>query len=114
MQSIKLFTDGSVNPQLKVGFGAYLVVENACCVKMLQDKIQIKRFENTSSTALELETLLWALEEINPVNKKISVYTDCQNILGLKTRCEKFEKNGYVTRGNKPISHHKLYEAFYK
>jgi len=113
MQRIKLFIDGSVNPQSKVGFGAYLIVENSFCIKTLQDKIHIKRFENTSSTALELETLLWALDEID-TTMHIAIYTDCQNILGLKQRCEAFENSGYMTRGNKLITHHKLYKAFYK
>lgn len=112
MNTIKLFTDGSVNPQLKVGFGAYLVADNFSPINCLQDAIKIKKFENTSSTLLELQTLLWALDEIK-TTLPITIYTDCQNILGLKKRCEKFENNGYLTKNNRLISHHELYKQFY-
>ena len=55
---IYLFTDGSVNPQAGIGFGAYLLLEKKefLCVE-LENKIKIKKFDNTSSTKLELETL---------------------------------------------------------
>ncbi len=46
---IYLFTDGSVNPQSRVGFGAYLFLEKKefCCGE-LENKIKIKKFDNTS------------------------------------------------------------------
>lgn len=113
MNTIKLFTDGSVNPQSKIGFGAYLVADNFSTINFLQNTIKIKKFENTSSTLLELQTLLWALDEIN-TTLPISIYTDCQNILGLKKRCETFENNGYLTKTNRLIPHHELYKAFYE
>lgn len=114
MNTIKLFTDGSVNPQLKIGFGAYLVLEDSLHHSNLQEKIKIKKFENTSSTLLELQTLLWALEELPYTTQPILIYTDCQNLIGLKERCMAFEKNGYVTKSNKLISNHELYKLFYQ
>ena len=36
MKKIKLFTDSSVNPQEKIGFGAYLI---------LNDQLRLKSFE---------------------------------------------------------------------
>jgi len=94
MKNIKLFTDSSVNPQKKIGFGSFLVVQNENILfENLKESIKTKEFENTSSTKLELETLLWALEEIkNNEDCIIEVYTDCQNIIGLKNRREKLEK----------------------
>jgi len=55
---IYLFTDGSVNPQSGIGFGTYLLLEKKdfFCDE-LERKIKIKKFDNTSSTKLELETL---------------------------------------------------------
>ena len=93
MKKIKLFTDSSVNPQKKIGFGSFLVVQNENILfENLKESIKTKEFENTSSTKLELETLLWALEEIkNNEDCIIEVYTDCQNIIGLKNRREKLE-----------------------
>ena len=105
----KLFTDGSVNPQKKLGFGAYLTVSHDNEVS----EVQLKKFEETSSTQLELETLLWALEEI-AIQAPIRVYTDCQNILGLCARREGFEQRDYHTRTGKPIKHTLLYQKFFR
>ena len=90
MKKIKLFTDSSVNPQEKIGFGSFLILEEKnISFEEMKKNIKIKRFENTSSTKLELQTLLWALNEIIDKNIIIEVYTDCQNIIGLQDRREK-------------------------
>ena len=69
MKKIKLFTDSSVNPQEKIGFGSFLILEeNEISFEDMKKDIKIKRFENTSSTKLELQTFLWALDEINDKN----------------------------------------------
>ena len=112
---IYLFTDGSVNPQSGIGFGAYLLLEKLELIcDELEKEIKINKFENTSSTKLELETLLWALDEVNLKDFKIVVYTDCQNIIGLKDRRDRFEKNNYMTAKGKVIKNHELYKDFYK
>ena len=65
MKKIKLFTDSSVNPQEKVGFGAYLkIIDENISFEDMKKHIKTKRFEDTSSTKLELQTLLWALDEL--------------------------------------------------
>ena len=95
---IYLFTDGSVNPQSEIGFGAYLLLEKLEPLKNeLEKNIKIKKFNNTSSTKLELETLLWVLNDIDLESFQTIIYTDCQNIVGLKDRRERFEKNNYIT-----------------
>lgn len=114
MNTIKLFIDGSVNPQHKVGFGAYLVLEESSYGINFEEKIKTKKFENTSSTLLELQTLLWAIEELTYTSQHIFIYTDCQNLIGLKKRCTAFENNGYLTKSNKLISNHQLYKQFYQ
>lgn len=115
MKKIKLFTDSSVNPQEKIGFGAYLLIldENKS-VENLKKDIKIKRFENTSSTKLELQTLLWALNEISDKNMIIEIYTDCQNIIGLEDRREKLEKNNFHTSAGKIMNNHELYKDFFE
>lgn len=112
---VYLFTDGSVNPQSGVGFGAYLLLDKVelFCAE-LESKIKIKKFDNTSSTKLELETLLWALNEVSLENFKIVVYTDCQNIIGLGDRRDRFEKNNYMTSKAVLIKNHELYKDFFK
>ena len=115
MKKIKLFTDSSVNPQEKIGFGAYLLLEeNEISFEEMKKNIKIKRFENTSSTKLELQTLLWSLEEINDKNIIIEVYTDCQNIIGLQDRREKLEKNNFHSSSGKLMNNHELYKEFFK
>ncbi len=115
MKQQYLFTDGSVNPQQNIGFGAYLHVnEDDAYTESLIQRVKVKRFDGTSSTKLELETLLWALDEINLIDIDLIVFTDCQNILGLQSRREKFEKNDYFTKKNKKIANHELYKKFYK
>ena len=112
---IYLFTDGSVNPQSGIGFGAYLLLDKLEFFHTkLEKKIKIKKFENTSSTKLELETFLWALSDMNLKNFKIIVYTDCQNTIGLNGRREHFENNNYMTAKGRQIKNHELYRDFFK
>lgn len=106
----KLFVDGSVNPQSKVGVGAFYLCDE---IKEIEEiNIITKRFEDTSSTKLELECLLWALKKID-TKKKLLIYTDCQNIFSLLNREEKLKKNNYFTSTNKKIKNHLIYEEFF-
>ena len=110
-----LFTDGSVNIQTKIGYGAYLAIsENSFSLDLLKSLVKVQRFENTSSTKLELQTLLWALNDIQLVEKKVSIYTDSQNIIGLMRRRKRFEQNKYLTKSKKLITNYLLYKEFYK
>jgi len=115
MKNIKLFTDSSVNPQEKIGFGSFLIIEDKnLSFENLKKTIKTKKFENTSSTKLELQTLLWALDEIKNKNSLIEIYTDCQNIINLKDRREKLEKNEYKSSQGKLINNHELYKLFFE
>jgi len=115
MDKLFLFTDGSVNTRTKIGYGAYLAVpEINSSPESLREQVKVKRFENTSSTRLELETLLWALKEVGKSANKIIVYTDSQNIMKLESRRERLEKNNYQTKKNRPLNNYELYIEFYK
>lgn len=122
-----LFTDGSVNTQSKVGHGAYLwLKEISGSAALLKDEIRTKRFESTSSTRLELQTLLWALSERTALNEctalcdvnkfELTIYTDSQNIIGLPARRERLERNDYFPRNNeeKRLKNYELYRAFFR
>jgi len=75
-----LFTDGSVNPRKNIGFGAYLYVkENDDYNASWNQNIKVKKFGSTSSTKLEIETMLWALKEMSSSDRALIVFTDCQN-----------------------------------
>jgi ribonuclease HI len=85
MDDLMLLTDGSVNTQSHIGYGAYLsIAEHGLSLDALRTRVKVKRFEHTSSTKLELQTLLWALSDIQAQGEKVIVYTDSQNIIGLQ------------------------------
>lgn len=107
MAPLMLFTDGSVHPSSRMGYGAYLALTDAG----IAPEIQLKRFENTSSSQLEIETLIWALHALQP--KEVTVYTDSQNILGLPGRRSRYEERGYLTKRNNPVRHADLYREFF-
>ncbi len=110
-----LFTDGSVNTHSKIGYGAYLIVsEEGAQLDALRTSVKVKRFEHTSSTKLELQTLLWALSGIQPLGTRVTVYTDSQNIMGLQKRRDRFEKNDYRSKKNRRLNNYELYQEFYR
>ncbi len=110
-----LFTDGSVNTQSKIGYGAYLAVsERGLSLNSLMEHVKVRRFEHTSSTKLELQTLLWALKDIQALGSKVTVYTDSQNIMGLPERRERFEQNSYRSKKGRLLNNYELYQEFYR
>lgn len=110
-----LFTDASVDPQSGIGYGAYLLLgEYEIGAPVSKLKIKTKRFENTTSSKLELETFLWALSQIPTKNSKLILYTDCQNIITLKSREARLKESNYMTKKNTLIKNHELYKKFYE
>jgi ribonuclease HI len=110
-----VFTDGSVNNNLNFGHGAFLAVSDpGISDSELNKLVKTKRFEPTSSTKLELQTLLWALSEVHDFKGNITVYTDSQNILGLHLRRERLEKSDFYSKQNRRITNWELYQAFYR
>ncbi|CAA6812307.1 MAG: Unknown protein [uncultured Campylobacterales bacterium] len=109
-QKILIFTDGSVDPKSKVGYGAYIITDNT---DINSQNVKTKRFEDTSSTKLELQILLYVLSIIK-TTKNITIYTDSQNIVGLQNRRQRFEQNEYYTKAKKLIANHSLYKEFFE
>lgn len=114
-----LFTDGSVNTKTGIGFGAYLVVSDLGLPLIdLISAVKVKQFENTSSTKLELQTLLWALDDaqlLNAQNKvQVTIYTDSQNIVGLSARRSGLEQHDYYASNGKRLNNAELYQQFFK
>ena len=113
MQEYLLFTDASVNPQEKLGFGAFLFIKkDELNSSDLKEKIKVKKFENTSSTKLEIQTLLWAFSLIE--EKNLTIYTDCQNIITLLERREKLEKSNFHTKTGKVLNNSEFYKEFFR
>ena len=115
MDELMLFTDGSVNAQSNIGYGAYLTVSEArISLDILRSRVKVRAFEHTSSTKLELQTLLWALSDIQALGSKVIVYTDSQNIMGLQGRRDRLELNDYRSKKNRRLNNYELYQEFYR
>lgn len=114
MGKLILFTDGSVNVQTKIGFGAFLLVDNIKTpLDELKDKVQTVRFEATSSTKLELQTLLLAFATIRDSIEELEIYTDSQNIMSLLIRRNRLEENNFYSKGNELLNNSILYRDFF-
>ncbi|KAA0895134.1 RNase H family protein [Oryzomonas rubra] len=127
MNSCALFTDVSLNPQRKLGVGGYLLVPASFLENepygIGQDdvsaRLKIKGFAETSSTTLEVQTVLWALEQvseglIDPTGGELEIYTDSQCVAGLLGRRAALEQNDFIAkRSGRLLSNAALYRAFY-
>lgn len=115
MNELFLFTDGSVNTSTNVGYGAFLALtKNEIEAAASKPEVSVKRFEETSSTKLEIQTLLWALNEVRQFHGKIIVYTDSQNIIGLPGRRERLERNDFHSKTGRRINNFELYQQFFQ
>jgi ribonuclease HI len=125
MDTLSLFTDVSCNAKYQLGFGAYLLVSdsdlNAGQKDILKNKVKFKKFEFTSSTKLEIETVSWALKEVEKIIPKFDLpghlilYTDSQCIAGLLNRRAKLERLNFKSIGkNRELNYAALYREFYQ
>jgi ribonuclease HI len=115
MDELLLFADGSLNTQSNIGYGAYLAgSERDLSLDSVGTLVKIRRFEHTSSTKLELQTILWALSDIQALGCKVILYTDSQNIMGLQGRRDRFEQNDYRSKKNRRLNNYELYQEFYR
>ncbi|MEP0355970.1 MAG: RNase H family protein [Paraglaciecola sp.] len=113
-----LFIDASVDPKSKVGHGAYLLLPSGISeLSYARNAIKLKRFEQTSSTQMELQVLLFVLDEflssITDSTIHLTIFTDSQNIINLPERRLSLEKKHYQNRNQKTLKHHELYKRFY-
>ncbi len=110
LKYIHLFTDGSVNTKTKVGLGAILITNEL--EWPVNSKVLLKEFNNTSSTTLEIQILLWALRQIED-QRNVKVYTDSQNTLSLIERKTRLIKNDFKSKTGKELNNATLYRQFY-
>jgi len=110
LKYIHLFTDGSVNTKTKVGLGAILITNEL--EWPVNSKVLLKEFNNTSSTTLEIQILLWALRQIED-QRNVKVYTDSQNTLSLIERKTRLIKNDFKSKTGKELINAALYRKFY-
>lgn len=113
MKPLLLFTDGSADPESGIGFGAFLLTDRIDAdPAALKEAVQIRRFEHTSSTRLELETVIGALRKIQP--DKIVIYSDSQNLINLPDRRARLELKNFCSNQDKPLSNADLYREFFQ
>jgi ribonuclease HI len=114
MDAVTLFTDGSVNTQAKFGYGAYLAVSDpGLSLEALSQQVKVRRFSPTSSTKLELQTLLWALGDLQALGRPLIVVTDSQNIIGLPARRARLVQSDYRSKNKTRLNNYELYREFY-
>ena len=115
MPELHLFIDGSVDPRSKIGFGACLLLTSLPLTSAgLQDRVRTRRFTGTSSTRLELQTLLWALQELPPSTHPLHIHTDSRNVAGLLARKERLRRQDFCARSGKPLNNAQLYRELYQ
>jgi ribonuclease HI len=124
MSDFALFTDVSLEPRLHQGIGGYLLIPASCLSlppgslerSFISERLALKRFEETSSTRLEVQTVLWALQECRGRMKgqKLTLYTDSQCIYGLRERRCKLEANAFLSgKTTRPLKNAPLYREFF-
>jgi ribonuclease HI len=123
MKDFALFTDVSVNPVLKLGIGACLALPASFLdvpfprieKSELAGRITLRRFEATSSTKLEIETVLWVLRGHRKRSKgRLNLYTDSQCISDLLKRIPGLMGRDFLSRTtNLPLRNAPLYRRFY-
>ncbi len=115
-----------MDPRSKTGIGAYVVLNSEeigdkpgkIDKSLIESRIVIKQFADTSSTKLEIETALWALGEVKnaapAINEGICLYSDSQCVCGLPGRRAKLESRGFVASGSgRELNHAGSYRKFY-
>lgn len=122
-----IFSDVSSNPQRKLGVGGFLInryQDNNFSENFTEDEIEnkivLKRFFETTSTKLEIQILLTALEVFQKEKEllqpfKLILVTDSQCICGLLNRRERLEHSAFLAkRSDKVLENRELYLKFYE
>jgi ribonuclease HI len=119
-----LFTDVSVSPNLKLGVGAYVMIPASFLEASsgfiekpkITGRLKVRRFEGTSSTRLELQTVLWALTENRQgPHGSLTIYSDSQCVSGLLKRKSRLLEGGFLSKKtNRQLGNASLYRTFYE
>lgn len=123
MNAQLLFTDGSVDPARRIGVGVALSVPEVWLAREVKSfaagdiasRCVVRRFENTSSTRLELDTVLWALSELAGTAAEVTLFTDSQCVVGLSDRRPRLEAGDYVSgRTGSELGNADRYRRFFR
>ncbi|HAT60859.1 MAG TPA: ribonuclease H [Opitutae bacterium] len=114
MKERTLYIDASVDTKSKTGFGAHLLIDRSASTTEYQNGIEVKQFDFTSSTKLELQNLLWAFSQIGVSGGSLVVYTDSQNLIQLPVRRSALEQKKFKSKKGLLLRNHELYRQFFK
>ena len=127
MTGFALFTDASLHAKLSCGVGAFLVLPAAVLDMPVStraadffDRLRFQRFAATSSSAIEVQTALWALESYRKECKEIDagrlhLYSDSQCIAGLLKRRAALESNNFCAkRSGRELNNINLYRRYFE
>lgn len=124
IKDFALFTDSSVSPGLKLGVGAYVMLPASLLdspaglieKSEITGQLTVRRFEDTSSTRLELQTVLWALTEVQLAPQgSLTIYSDSQCVSGLLKRKRRLLAEGFISKKtDQELGNASLYRTFYK
>lgn len=128
LEDYVLFTDVSLNPQRKCGVGAYFAVPvsfldlppDSVDRKKIAERLVLRRVKDTSSTKLEVQTVVWALEEYKnelhrPGSGKLRLYSDSQCVAGLLRRRAGLEGRDFLSKSTQQqLLNADLYRRFYE
>ena len=109
--SITVFTDGSYNPQHKIGTWA------SCILFADNEKILWNSETNSSQHAMELLAVIKSIEYIEAkINQEYSivVYTDSAYVEGLIGREKKLYASNFKTKKGTDIANREKVELFYE
>ena len=128
MSGVALFTDASLHAKLSCGVGAFFVLPAAVldmpagrsAAADFFDRLRFQRFAAASSTALEVQTALWALESYRKDCKggdagRLHLYSDSQCIAGLLKRRAALEHNDFCAkRSGRELNNATLYRRYFE
>ena len=124
VEDFVLFTDVSVSPGLKLGVGAYVMLPASFLVSSsgvigspeITGRLKVRRFEGTSSTRLELQTVLWALAENRQgPHGSLTIYSDSQCVSGLLKRKPRLLAGDFLSKKtNRQLGNASLYRTYFE
>ena len=90
-----------------------MVSDIALDLETLNTLVKIQRFEQTSSTKLEMQIVLWALKEIKSTESQVIIYTDSQNIIHLPKRRQRLLLSNFRSKNGQLLNNAELYQEFF-
>ena len=110
-QIIEIYTDGSCNPQYKIGGWAALIFNNG--KKVVLQGIATETTHNRMELTAVIKSIEYVLKKF-PEFKSIKIYTDSQYVERIPFRTEKLISKDFITKRGKKIQNSDLIKKLIK